>query len=192
MYTYIYGVLKMERVKLIKTTLCCILTTIIICACSFTVFAVDPENSDVIGEPYETIAETENINVTEPFVETEPVYTEAITTTEEYVETTQHYEVETTKEATQPTTELTPEITEEPVVTKYISAEDDIFGTTISPTQRSTSTVSTKRYETDSMAGTVSGACVIIGVLVLMCFIASTKLSGRKNRNNGEIHSNRR
>ncbi len=182
----------MERVKLIKTTLCCILTTIIICACSFTVFAVDPENSEIIGEPYATVAETENVNVTEPFVETEPVYTEAITTTEEYVETTQHYEVETTEEATQPTTEFTPETTEEPVATKYISAEDDIFGTTISPTQRSTSTVSTKRYETDSMAGTVSGACVIIGVLVLISFIASTKLSGKKSRNHNQNYSNRR
>ena len=174
----------MERVKLIKTMLCCILTTIIICTCSFTVFAVDPETSDLIGEPYATEAQTEDIYVTEYIPETEPVHTEAIATTEGYVEPTQYHEPETTEKVIQSaTTEQVSEKTEEPVATEYIGVEDYIFGTTLSPTQRSTSTVSTKRYETDSMAGTVSGACVIIGVLVLTIIISSTKLNGNKRHN---------
>lgn len=183
----------MKKVKLIKTMLCCILTTIIICICSFSVFAVDPDASEFIGEPVETVAETEAFDITEPFVETEPVYTEEIPTTEIYVETTEYYEEITTTEPVYiETTESVPEETEEPAPTEYIGAEDDLFGTTISPTQRSTSTVSTKRYETNFMAGTVAWACVIIGVLVLIAFIASTKLSGKRSRNDNEIYSNRR
>ena len=183
----------MERVKLIKTVLCCILTTIIICTCSFSVFAVDPEASEFVGEPVETIAETEAFDITEPFTETEPVYTEEVYTTESYIETTEYYEEPTTTEPVYiETTDSVFEETEEPAPTEYIGAEDDLFGTTISPTQRSTSTVSTKRYETNFMAGTVSWACVIIGILVLIAFIASTKLSGQKSRNDNEIYSNHR
>ena len=170
-----------------------VLIAIITCACSFSAFAVESDTLGNEDEIYETVAETEVIVETDPFVETEepyPIETEPVT--DEYIETTEYYYEETTEEPQPVTEEPVIEETEEPQVTEYVPYEEDILETTISPTQRSTSTVSTKRYETNFIAGVVSWACVIIGILVLLIFIASTKLSGRKHSDDNEIYSGRR
>ena len=54
---------------------------------------------------------------------------------------------------------------------------NNVVNETVSPTQLSTSKVSTKRYETNDAAGVVFWVCVIVGIIVLIFVLLSTKIS---------------
>ena len=118
-------------------------------------------------------------DVSETEVYTEPQYTEPETypETEPYTEPpTEYYTEEVTEEYTEPV------YTEEPTEPYYEETTEydfnnNVVNETVSPTQLSTSKVSTKRYETNDAAGIVYWVCVIVGIIVLIFVLLSTKIS---------------
>ena len=89
-------------------------------------------------------------------------------------------ETEETEEVTEEYTE--PVYTEEPTEPYYEETTEydfnnNVVNETVSPTQLSTSKVSTKRYETNDAAGIVYWVCVIVGIIVLIFVLLSTKIS---------------
>ena len=123
-------------------------------------------------------------DVSETEVYPEPEYTETqYTEPETYPETepyteppTEYYTEEVTEEYTEPV------YTEEPTEPYYEETTEydfnnNVVNETVSPTQLSTSKVSTKRYETNDAAGIVYWVCVIVGIIVLIFVLLSTKIS---------------
>ena len=89
---------------------------------------------------------------------------------------TEYYTEEVTEKYTEPV------YTEEPTEPYYEETTEydfnnNVVNETVSPTQLSTSKVSTKRYETNDAAGVVYWVCVIVGIIVLIFVLLSTKIS---------------
>lgn len=113
--------------------------------------------------------------------ETEPLYTDP------YIEpTTEYFEPVTEDVVTEPETEAyetepeTEEYTEEQ--TEYVGGivtDDPDVTEFVPPTLPKT--VSQKTYSTNYTAGIISWICVIVGVIVIIAVLTSTKVSGRKN-----------
>ena len=162
----------MKKYRISKSALCMLFAVVFMLVAAVTAYAVDIDGDGIDDGD---IAETE--------VYTEPQYTEEYTEAETYPETepyteplTEYYTEEVTEEYTEPP------VTEEPTevyaeeTTEY-DFNNNVVNETVSPTQLSTSKVSTKRYETNYAAGVVSWACVIVGIIVIVFVLLSTKIS---------------
>lgn len=133
-------------------------------AACFTVFAEpgdDPPQTEVVYTDPPTDPEPETFEpvTEEPYTDPEP----------------ETYEPET--EAPEETTE--PE-TEEPVTEPigYIDPTDPVVTEFVPPTLPKT--VSEKTYSTNYLAGIISWGCVLLGVIVILVVLISTKVSGRR------------
>lgn len=142
-------------------------------AAGFTVFAVpgddNPDNPEVVIDDPEPDPQpepdpdpeypTDPIEYTDPVIETDPIIE-----TEPQTEAPEETEPETEEPVTEPIGYIDPTT---PDVTEFIP-----------PTLPKT--VSEKTYSTNYLAGVVSWGCVLLGVIVILVVLISTKVSGRR------------
>lgn len=182
----------MKNVKMLKIFSLAVSLVFLIIIFSVPAFAVDEfgnddfntggfdtpvQNSEPAFEntfPY--YEETEVTEYSEPIIQpTETYYEEPTTEYIEYSEgtdTTEPTEFEKNTES-----DYTQFVEQETTKKSYIDYFAGLFETTESPTQLSTSVVSTNTYSTNNNAGIVCWVCVIVGVITLVVMLASTKMS---------------
>ena len=169
---------------IVKRILSTAFAVLFVILCTTTAFAVDIDGDGIDdGEPSYT--QTQPIIETEPEFTTEPVYTEPVYTEPE---TTEPPET-TTEPFTEPQTTSEPEVTEPTtyqeetqITTQFVTIPADEEFTLDPEVPTVSKTVSEKDYSTNKMAGFISWACVLVGVLVVFFVLTSTKLSGNKHR----------
>lgn len=113
--------------------------------------------------------ETEPVH-TDPYIEHTTEYFEPVT--EEIVTEPESDYFETEPEAEETTEEQTDYIGE---IETYVPDVTEFVPPTLPKT------VSQKTYSTNYTAGIISWICVIVGVIVVIAVLTSTKISGRKN-----------
>lgn len=162
----------MKKYRISKSAICMLFAVLFMFVAAFGAYAVDTDGDGI-----------DDGDISQTEVYTEPEYTEIYTEPETYPETepyteppTEYYTEEVTEEYTEPqyTEEPTEPYAEE--TTEY-DFNNNVVNETVSPTQLSTSKVSTKRYETNYAAGVVSWVCVIVGIIALVFVLLSTKIS---------------
>jgi hypothetical protein len=176
-----------------------LIVTIIVFMCSMTVFAVDYDGDGIDDD----IPSVEDVTEYVAPVETEPYYEPATELPTEYYEPetqtpTEYYEPETENvTATEYYYEPEPETDyqEQTQPKAYAGIYD--YEPTVTENQAPTlaKTISTKTYSTNNMAGIVSWACVIVGVITVAIVIISTKAGGSKQTvktSSVDIYSSRR
>lgn len=186
----------MKSEKLFKILLCVFVAISALFSFSISAFAENDIISDGNSDTYE---ETQEVIETEPITEplTEPPTEETTVYTEPATEPAPEETEPTTEEVTDTVPDETEPVTEEVQATETSEEENNYWyggveETSVNPTQLSTSMVSMKPYETNYAAGVVSWVCVIIGVIVIVTVLISTKHSGKKLRANEDYYSVRR
>ena len=158
----------MKKYRISKSAVCVLFAVLFMFVVAISAYAVDIDGDGIDdGDIVETEEYTEPYTEPETYPETEPEYTE---------QPTEYYTEEVTEEYTEPV------YTEEPTEPYYEETTEydfnnNVVNETVSPTQLSTSKVSTKRYETNDAAGVVYWVCVIVGIIVLIFVLLSTKIS---------------
>ena len=142
----------MKKYRISKSAVCVLFAVLFMFVVAISAYAVDIDGDGI-----------DDGDIVETEVYTDPEYTEPYTEPETYPETEPVY----TEEPTEPYYEET---------TEY-DFNNNVVNETVSPTQLSTSKVSTKRYETNDAAGVVYWVCVIVGIIVLIFVLLSTKIS---------------
>lgn len=176
----------MKKYRISKSALCMLFAVVFMLAVAFSAYAVDIDGDGI-----------DDGDIVETEVYTEPEYTEEYTEIETIPETEFYTEPPTEYYTEAVTEEYTYEpVTEEPTEPYYEETTEydfnnNVVNETVSPTQLSTSKVSTKRYETNYAAGVVSWCCVIVGIIVIIFVLLSTKISYalEKRREQRDIYS---
>ncbi len=184
----------MKKYRISKSTLCMLFAVVFILFSAVTAFAVDIDGDGIDdGDVVETEGYTDWQDVTDE-VYTEPETDPITEPTEPYTEyATEYYTEEATEEYTQPVYTEEPTEPEDGYIeeTTEYDFNNNVVNETVSPTQLSTSKISTKRYETNNFAGVVSWVCVIVGIVVLVFVLLGTKISYmlEKRRAQRDIYS---
>ncbi len=173
--------------NLMRRVICFIAALLIAVGCSLSVFA-----ADIDGDGYDDeTGEYMGIATQAPYQQITEAVTEYVEPVTEYIPpATEHVEPRTT-EYVQPVTQAAPEETQEQRNTEQVRQTENVnsnkseqTATTefVAPTV--SKTVSSKTYSTNYTAGVVSWACVVVGVLVIVIMILSTKLDKRHSSGN--------
>ena len=146
----------MKKYRISKSAVCVLFAVLFMFVVAISAYAVDIDGDGI-----------DDGDIVETEIYTDPEYTE---------QPTEYYTEEVTEEYTEPV------YTEEPTEPYYEETTEydfnnNVVNETVSPTQLSTSKVSTKRYETNDAAGVVYWVCVIVGIIVLIFVLLSTKIS---------------
>lgn len=163
----------MKKYRISKSAVCVLFAVLFMFVVAISAYAVDIDGDGI-----------DDGDIVETEIYTDPEYTEPYTEPETYPETEPEYTEQPTEYYTEEVTEeyTEPVYTEEPTEPYYEETTEydfnnNVVNETVSPTQLSTSKVSTKRYETNDAAGIVYWVCVIVGIIVLIFVLLSTKIS---------------
>ena len=158
----------MKKYRISKYAICMLFAVLFMFVAAIGTNAVDIDGDGI---------DDGDVSETEVYTETQYTEPETYPETEPYTEPpTEYYTEEVTEKYTEPV------YTEEPTEPYYEETTEydfnnNVVNETVSPTQLSTSKVSTKRYETNDAAGVVYWVCVIVGIIVLIFVLLSTKIS---------------